>query len=42
MMVGVLNPAKPLIGIVGIIAIGVFVAFGIVLALSFVGPRKSL
>ena len=40
MMVGVLNPAKPLIGIVGIIAIGVFVAFGIVLALSFVGTAK--
>ena len=40
MMVGVLNPAKPLIGIVGIIAIGVFVAFGVVLALSFVGAAK--
>jgi O-antigen ligase len=41
MIVPAFSPTKSLIGIVGIVALGVLVALGTVLALTFIGPVKA-
>lgn len=40
MIVHALSPTKPLFGIGGVVVIGIVVALGTVLALSFIGPMK--